>query len=116
MRGMRRSSCANPLPGVDDEAVSARRSLSRFLATLLLLCSVASLADIPPPDTSSCRDKAVKQSCVTDSRKQGTCEKSSCSRRDYSSGMPPKSVSYECLRCVEAGAREAAQPRPDAGT
>ena len=82
---------------------------------VLVTCAFAALADIPPPDTSGCRDKALKQACTTDEHKPGSCQSSTCSRRDYSSGMPPKSVPYECLRCLPAGASDAGTARPDAG-
>lgn len=82
----------------------------------LLLCATLLLAsttwaDIPPPDTSSCRDKQAGAACQTDEGKAGTCEASKCSRLDYSNGTPPSSVEYECLRCAATTA-QAPEPKP----
>ncbi len=34
----------------------------------------------------------------------------SCSRLDYSGGVPPTSVSYDCLRCDTSGAKPTPSP------
>lgn len=87
-------------------------------ATRLLVCSLVlashALADIPPRDTAGCSARRLGQACTTDERHPGTCAPATCSRRDYSSGLPPKSVAYECLKCVEHA--DAGAAAPDAGT
>ena len=74
----------------------------RTAAAALTLIACAAWADIPPPNSSSCRDAKPGAKCKSDEGKAGTCAKSTCSRNDYSEGPPPKSVSYECLVCATA--------------
>lgn len=73
---------------------------------LLLTCLVAgaALADIPPTDTSGCAGKTENAACERDDKSAGVCSKSTCGRNDYSQGVPPKHVSYECLKCTAAPA------------
>jgi uncharacterized protein (TIGR03382 family) len=75
--------------------------MKRFLAAALLLSSTA-WADIAPPNLSGCRDKEAGATCETDDARSGICQKSTCSRNDYSNGPPPKVVDYECLQCAPA--------------
>lgn len=72
-----------------------------LLAALLLLADPAR-ADVPPPNTEDCSDKAAGDACETDDGAKGGCVKSTCSRLDYSQGTPPGSVEYECLICDPA--------------
>jgi len=67
-------------------------------------------ADLPPPeDVQVCSTSKVGDACEAEG-KSGTCVTQSCSRLDYSGGVPPKSVSYDCLRCDPSGA---ASPTPE---
>jgi hypothetical protein len=77
------------------------------LTAILLIPSLA-FADVPPPNSSGCTNKAAGAACMDDAKANGTCQKDTCSRLDYgalldagpdASGMP-KSVSYDCLKCV----------------
>ncbi len=72
--------------------------MNRFAVVVVMLAGVA-WADIPSPDSSGCRDKAVGASCKRDDGSEGGCVKATCSRNDYSNGPPPTQVSYECLKC-----------------
>lgn len=78
----------------------------RRLAAGVVLLACAAWGDIPPRDTSGCRDKKNGAVCKRDDGKAGVCATSTCSRNDYSNGPPPKSVQYECLVCA------AAEPKP----
>lgn len=70
----------------------------------VMLVAGVVLADIPPSDTSGCRDKTEGAACKRDDGSDGACAKATCSRNDYSEGPPPKSVEYECLKCAAAPA------------
>jgi hypothetical protein len=81
-----------------------------------VLCLAATArADIPPPNSADCATKAVGDRCKKDDGTMGTCESSTCSRNDYSQGIPPKSVSYECKKCGDGAAPVAVAPVADAG-
>lgn len=92
------------------------------LGTLIVLFSLgistAALADIPPPDTSSCQGKAAGAACVNDRGVDGKCTTQTCSKLDYSDGSPPGSVKYSCLQCVAGTATgtDAATTGTDAAT
>lgn len=73
--------------------------MTRLLALLCLVASAA-LADVPPPDSSGCNGKQAGASCKNDQDKPGSCVAAKCTRNDYSGGVPPKSVEYDCLRCT----------------
>ena len=80
-------------------------SRATLLAMMLaLLVPALASADIPPPNTESCGSQEAGASCKTDDGKAGACVKSTCSRNDYSNGVPPTTENYECLIC-EAGAK-----------
>ena len=81
--------------------------MRRLTAGFGLLACVA-WADIPPRNTSSCREAPVGAACKTDDGQNGTCVTSTCSRKKYEKGQPLKHVEVECLRCEVA--------HPDAGT
>ena len=72
------------------------------LLSLSLLVACVAWADIPPSDTSGCRDKAAGASCQRDDGTEGSCAKATCSRNDYSNGPPPTQVTYDCLKCDAA--------------
>jgi hypothetical protein len=74
--------------------------MTRLAVAAALVFSLGAWADIPPPDVSGCNGKAAGDACKRDDGTDGACAKSTCSRNDYSEGPPPKSVSYECLKCA----------------
>ncbi|WP_224241019.1 hypothetical protein [Hyalangium gracile] len=74
--------------------------MKRLLLTATLVLSSVAWADVPPADTAGCSGKQESASCQTDASKDGTCQTSKCWRNDYSNGPPPKSVEYDCLKCV----------------
>ena len=74
-----------------------------------VLVASAAWADVPPSDSSGCRDKTEGASCARDDGTPGSCGKATCSKNDYSNGVPPKSVTYDCLKC---GSVVAAAPAP----
>jgi hypothetical protein len=82
-------------------------TLSRWVVVLCALSASLAWADVPPKDSIGCRDKTAGATCATDDGASGTCATATCTRNDYSQGPPPKSVPYECLKCV-AGAAPAA--------
>jgi len=88
----------------------SRLAVASFLAAIAL--SSSARADVPPPDTLSCRTASEGDSCDPDDQakidgglKRGTCRKATCSRLDYgnwnrdASATPP-TMSYECLKCL----------------
>lgn len=77
---------------------------------LLTLLAAPALADVPPADTAGCGGRKEGEACKTDSGQAGSCVTSTCSRLDYSNGIPPSSKSYECMKCVSSN--EAAAPPP----
>jgi uncharacterized membrane protein YgcG len=77
--------------------------VSVALFSIALLASTsAALADIPPTDTSGCRDKKAGEVCQTDDRKTGACATSQCERMDRSK-QPYEMVKYACLKCQGSG-------------
>jgi hypothetical protein len=76
--------------------------MNRLVVGCALVLASAAWADIPPSDTSGCRDKTQGATCKRDDGAEGSCAKSTCSRNDYSNGPPPTSVAYECLKCAPA--------------
>ncbi len=60
-------------------------------------------ADMVPMDVAACEGASEGDPCrssLDTEGKDGTCQKATCSRLDYSD-EPPKTVSYECLKCRE---------------
>lgn len=72
------------------------------LPLLLALLSLTALADVPPANSIGCREKTAGATCKKDDGTDGVCVTDTCSRNDYSGGVPPKTVTYECLRCGDA--------------
>ena len=84
---------------------------------LVVLFAFTALADIPPQDSSGCRDKNAGASCKRDDGSDGTCATSTCSKNDYSGGVPPKQVTYECLKCgASAPQPSVSSPQPSANS
>jgi hypothetical protein len=90
------------------------------LVSLLIGAGAIARADVPPPDTLSCRTAREGDGCDPDDRtgsdggaKSGTCRKATCTRSDYAgwnrdaSAAPPV-MTYECLKCILGGADAAA--------
>jgi hypothetical protein len=72
----------------------------RLLLVAALSLASSARADIPPPNMEGCFNQEAGAKCKTDSGDDGTCQKKTCSRRDYSNGVPPGSIDYDCLLCV----------------
>ena len=71
-----------------------------FIVIATFLAATTALADVPPPNSTQCNGTAGG-ACKTDDSKDGSCQKSTCSKLDYSHGTPPTSVDYDCVICVE---------------
>ena len=82
------------------------------LALSLMLLSFPALADIPPADSVGCREKTAGAACKRDDQSEGTCVTATCSKNDYSGGIPPKTVSYDCLKCGTAVVAPTPAPAP----
>jgi MYXO-CTERM domain-containing protein len=72
-----------------------------LLVSTLLLATPARADEAPPPSYFVCSDKKAGDACDGDDG-PGTCVAETCSRLDYSQGTPPKSVTYDCLKCRKA--------------
>lgn len=86
---------------------------ARILAAALVLAGLlvtrAASADVIISNEADCIGKDAGAPCGSwNFDGVGACSPSKCSRRDYSSGVPPKRKEVDCLRCL---------PRPkDGGT
>jgi hypothetical protein len=71
---------------------------------------------IQSSDVGACKTAAEGEPC--ESREaDGTCQPSTCSRRDYAKGPPGEMVEYACLRCLPvATPSPAPAPTPTATT
>lgn len=72
----------------------------RLLLLAAIFLSSLARADIAPPYPEPCAGEQAGASCLTDSGSDGTCQWRKCSRLDYSNGVPPVSVEYDCLQCI----------------
>lgn len=72
------------------------------LPLLLTVVAFTALADVPPPNTADCQSKSAGVACKKDDGAAGVCVTAKCSRNDYSGGVPPKTVTYDCLQCGDA--------------
>jgi hypothetical protein len=77
-----------------------------------VLAATVAFADVPPANSTGCSNKKAGEACQTDEKKAGGCKASTCSRNDYSQGVPPKSVDYECLVCDVAAKPAACTAAP----
>ncbi|XXF76316.1 hypothetical protein P2318_25105 [Myxococcaceae bacterium GXIMD 01537] len=84
--------------------------MKKLLLTAVLTLASTSLADIAPPDSEPCINAKVGAACTKDDGAPGTCQEAKCTRNDYSQGVPPRAVEYDCLKCA------AAQATPDAAS
>jgi hypothetical protein len=82
----------------------------RLLLVAALALASSAQADVPPPNMDGCRGEQPGANCKTDRGSDGTCHKQTCSRLDYSRGIPPGSVDYDCLLCLEGPATPPAPP------
>jgi len=81
------------------------RVLSSWIAVgLFALAPSVAMADIISDEEANCRSQEVGAACTV-AGEAGTCQKSTCSRNDYSEGVPPKTKQVECMVC-KAGAPE----------
>ena len=75
----------------------------RFLFALALTLPSSARADEAPPlENIVCSSNKVGEACEVHGV-AGTCVADTCSRLDYSQGVPPRSVLRDCMRC-QAGA------------
>jgi len=90
------------------------RGLSGWLA-LGLFASIPSVAfgDIIADEEAGCRSKNEGDPCTVRDE-PGTCAKSTCTRNDYSDGVPPKTKQVDCLVCKPKDAAQEAEPEPAA--
>ena len=86
--------------------------MTRLVLLVAVVASVVARADIPPPDSSGCRDKAAGAACKRDDGTDATCVTTKCSRRDYSNGPPGSMVQYDCRKCRPAAEAPVAAPAP----
>jgi hypothetical protein len=80
-----------------------------LLVAVLTLASSAR-ADVPPPNMEGCLNHEAGAKCTTDSGSDGTCQKKTCSRLDYSHGVPPGSIDYDCMLCVASASGSTPPP------
>lgn len=84
--------------------------MTRLVLLVALLASVVASADIPPPDSMGCRDKAAGAVCKRDDGTEASCVNAKCSHRDYSNGPPGAMVQSDCLKCLPAAAAPTPPP------
>lgn len=77
---------------------------------VLCLASTAALADVPPSDVNGCNGKTAGDACKRDDGSDGVCVDSKCGRLDYSGGVPPKEIEYQCRVCEAKPATPAPKP------
>lgn len=81
----------------------------RFLFALALTLPSSARADEAPPlENIVCSSNKVGEACEVHGV-AGTCVADTCSRLDYSQGVPPRSVLRDCMRC-QVGAPPAPPP------
>lgn len=68
------------------------------------------MADLISDEEAQCGSNKVGEACTV-AGEAGTCQKSTCSRNDYSEGVPPKTKQVECMVC-KAGAAPPEPPEP----
>ena len=74
-------------------------ALALVMAASFGAFSTPARADMPPKEAYPCRALRVGDACTFGDGKKSTCIKSTCSKLDYSKGVPPGSVDYECVIC-----------------
>lgn len=73
-----------------------------LFALALTLPSSARADEAPPLENIVCGSNKAGEACEVHGV-AGTCVADTCSRLDYSQGVPPRSVLRDCMRC-QAGA------------
>lgn len=77
--------------------------MSPRLAFVLVSCAASlALADIPPANSASCRDRGVGAPCTMEDGQLGKCVEQFVSRPDYSNGPPPTYKQVKMMICVPA--------------
>lgn len=80
------------------------RMLSRWIAVgLFALAPGVANADAISNEEAQCRSQDEGDPCKV-REETGTCQKSTCSRNDYSEGVPPKIKQVECMVCKPGAA------------
>jgi hypothetical protein len=92
----------------------SHRALASLVGAFVGLAAGATpvLADVISDEEAVCRDKSEGSLCRA-LGKAGRCTKSTCSRNDYSDGVPPKTVQSECVVCLS---RDERADEPQANT
>lgn len=83
--------------------------MNRLLLAAALALAPAVLADLVVPQESACRELKAGAACRGEFG-EGVCTASTCTRNDYSEGVPPKQKVVDCLKCLPR------PERPDGGT
>src|SRR5258705_7085122 len=90
--------------------VAGMKTVCALLCAAWLAAPFPASADVVSPAAAACNGKSAGDACD----KGGSCKKSTCSKLDYSQGVPPRSKTYECLVCFlpapGATAAKAAEP------
>lgn len=79
-----------------------------LFALALTLPSSARADEAPPLENIVCSSNKAGEACEVQGV-AGTCVADTCSRLDYSQGVPPRSVLRDCMRC-QVGAPPAPPP------
>lgn len=76
--------------------------MRHLLVALALSCALPAVAsaDVPPPGVEECGGRSAGDPCTVNGQ-DGACEDSTCSRLDYSDGVPPRTETYPCVLCRE---------------
>jgi MYXO-CTERM domain-containing protein len=72
-----------------------KRIVPVMVLTSIMLLGPAAMADVIPPEVAACEGLDAGNTC-----NGGVCQKSTCSRLDYSQGSPPVgTIAYDCVKC-----------------
>lgn len=85
--------------------------MRRLVLLAALLVSPVVVADLVISEEDVCRGLKPGAACRA-SLSEGVCTQSTCTRNDYSEGVPPKQKVVECLKCVPRSATPDAGARP----
>lgn len=97
-------------PRIGEPLVMLRASL--LVGLMLSLAPALARADVISPAVAECQSKTAGAAC-SDAGNPGQCAVSRCSKLDYSQGVPPRSVEYDCLECKPAPTPADVAPAPE---
>ncbi|MGH1346920.1 MAG: hypothetical protein ACRBN8_35455 [Nannocystales bacterium] len=72
---------------------------------LFALVPNVAMADVISDEEAQCRSQKAGDACSIGGE-AGTCQQSTCSRNDYSEGVPPKTKQVDCMVCKAGAAPE----------